>query len=1576
MEGGGKRMSQTIDKKIVQMDFENEKFEKGVATSMGTLDKLKNSLKFDKTVDAFSGITNAAKGLNLSSLLDGLSTAQVGFLSLAAIGVAQLNRLVSAAVDAGVRIAKALTVDPIRTGLEEYETKLNSVQTILANTQKEGTTLDTVTTALNELNEYADKTIYNFKEMTRNVGTFTAAGVKLQTSVDAIKGIANLAAISGSNAQQASTAMYQLSQALSTGTVKLMDWNSVVNAGMGGQVFQEAIKETARLHGVAIDQMIEEEGSFRDSLQKGWFTSEILTETLAKFTGDLNEDQLRTMGYTEEQIKAIIKMGQTASDAATKVKTFTQLYDTLKEAAQSGWAQTWEVIIGDFEEAKAFLTELNDILGAMIGASAETRNNLLKGWKELGGRDDLLESVRNMLDAILSFVKPISEAMEEIFPPITVKQLVALTEGLKEFTKGLKLTENGASTLKRIFKGVFALFDIVWYGITSLTKALLGFSIELAPTAVKLIDFIANIADFIVNLRDAIRDADGFGEVIEVIRKVLVSGGSAFKKFFGIILNGLKNLKGINLDGLTSFIDKMKTKFKPLTAIGTAFMKVINFLKLALQKIAPIAVRLAEIVSVSVSTFMDKITVALGKFEPERIITLINGGLLSGVLLAIRKFVSKGSGMFDGVTDILDSVKGSLEAWQGSLKADTLIKIAAALGIMALSILLLATIDKDKLAGALLAMTAMFVQLGVSLAAFEKISSTANPVQMSTMAIGLIAISSAMLIMALAVRTLGSMDSQELVKGMLAIVSMIGVLSLSAKTLSNNSGNMITGALALIVFSFAIRSLSKAVMTLGSMDTVDLAKGLTGVGVLITELALFMKSMNLGGLALTNVLGILVLAGAIAVLVNSVEKLSEINGESLFKALTAIGVILAELSLFVYATAGGTTLLLTAAGIAVMSVAMLALTESIERLGAMSWEQVAIGLTAMAGALVLIGAASYLMPPTMLTQAAGLIVMGSALVIIADALKIMGSMNSEELGASLIVLGGSLLILTIALNAMTSALPGAAALFVAALGLMALAPALKILGSMSWEEIGRGLVALAGTFLILGVAGALMTPVIPTLLGLGGAMLLVGAGMALAGVGLLAFSAGLAALSVSGAAGASALVIVISSIVGLVPMIVATLGRAILALVDVLVEGAPKLLEGIVVLLNILLDGLIEVVPKVVDVVVLLIEKLLTALAEKMPTIIQAGYDILKGFLSGVRDNIGEVVSISVDVINAYLTAIADKIPDIVDSGWNLIISWVDGMKAGVGEHLPELMVAVQDLGIEIVKGLAKGMIDGRNNAVDAVKELAKIVIDEFKHILGINSPSTVFIEFATNIIAGLVNGFKTNASKVVGVVADIAIKIVDSLKNRASNMIAAGSDLVSGFAKGIRTYIGDAVKAATELAMSTLTAIKKTLGINSPAKELIEVGKYADEGLAGGITKFSRVVLSSIGDLGKNAVSEFSNVIGRISEVVNSDIDFVPTIRPVVDISDVERGSNEIRRLFGDLDGGGLSPSLSFNKAKSISIDDTGSNSPVKDNANGEVKEVTFIQNNNSPKALSPVEIYRSTKNLLSRTQKPVGTS
>lgn len=379
-------MSETIDSKVVEMRFDNKDFEANTRTTMSTLDKLKEKLHFPGASKGLEEIGQTTKRVDFSGMSSGIQTVQMKFSALQVMGITALQNITNAAISAGEQLTDAITIDPVKDGFTEYETQMNSVQTILANTQKEGTNVQTVNKALDELNTYADKTIYNFTEMTRNIGTFTAAGVKLDASVSAIKGIANLAAVSGSNSQQASTAMYQLSQALAAGKVQLMDWNSVVNAGMGGQVFQDALIRTSEHLQTGAKAAIEAKGSFRESLQDEWLTTEVLTQTLDQFAtaADTQEEynaavkKFVDQGYTQEQAKEMADMAKTAGDAATKVKTFTQLIDTLKEALGSGWTKTWQLIVGDFEEAKEVWTKVSDVLGGFINKASDARNAIVE----------------------------------------------------------------------------------------------------------------------------------------------------------------------------------------------------------------------------------------------------------------------------------------------------------------------------------------------------------------------------------------------------------------------------------------------------------------------------------------------------------------------------------------------------------------------------------------------------------------------------------------------------------------------------------------------------------------------------------------------------------------------------------------------------------------------------------------------------------------------------------------------------------------------------------------------------------------------------------------------------------------------------------------------------------------------------------------------------------------------------------------------------------------------------------------------------------------------------------------------
>ena len=473
-------MSKTIDSRVVELQFDNKQFESATATSMSTLDKLKQKLNFTGAAKGFESVSAAAKKVDMAGLGSAVDSVKVKFSALQVMGVTALSNITNSAINAGKNIVSALTLDPIMTGFQEYETQINAIQTILANTQSKGTTLTDVTAALDELNTYADQTIYNFTEMTRNIGTFTAAGVGLEESVNAIKGIANLAAISGSNATQASTAMHQLSQALAAGRVSLMDWNSVVNAGMGGELFQNALKRTAENMGHNVDALIEKYGSFRESLTKGqWLTSEVLTETLAQLSGAYTEADLIAQGYSKSQAKSIVELANTAVSAATDVKTFTQLWDTLKESAQSGWTNTWELIIGDFEEAKVNLTGLSEVFGDFIQGSADARNAVVEGamsskWDQLTAQvNEAGVATEDFQNAIIETAKKQGIAVDDIIKKsgslskafqdgsLSSQLIIDTLKNMAGATKeGGAATEDMTAKLEKFQKVV----DQVWHG--------------------------------------------------------------------------------------------------------------------------------------------------------------------------------------------------------------------------------------------------------------------------------------------------------------------------------------------------------------------------------------------------------------------------------------------------------------------------------------------------------------------------------------------------------------------------------------------------------------------------------------------------------------------------------------------------------------------------------------------------------------------------------------------------------------------------------------------------------------------------------------------------------------------------------------------------------------------------------------------------------------------------------------------------------------------------------------------------------------------------------------------------------
>lgn len=1278
-------MSTTVDERVVEMRFDNKQFEQNIQTSLSSLDKLKKSLNLEGAAKGLETVNDAANKCsgNMSPLSNAVETVRVRFSALEVMAITALQNITNSALAAGKNLVSAFTIDPIKTGFEEYETQINAVQTILANTSSKGTTLDQVNNALDELNHYADMTIYNFTEMTRNIGTFTAAGVDLDTSVAAIKGIANLAAVSGSNSQQASTAMYQLSQALAAGTVKLQDWNSVVNAGMGGQVFQDALKETAKVHGIAIDEMIKDEGSFRETLSKGWLTSDILTETLAKFTGDLNEDQLRTMGYTDDQIKSIMEMGKTANDAATKVKTFTQLFDTLKEAAQSGWTQSWEIIVGDFEEAKELLTEVSDTFSAVINASADARNKMLQDWKDLGGRTMMIEAVKNVFDGLVSVAKPVREAFNEIFPPMTGKQLAEITERIHDLTAKFKMGEESSKNLKNTFKGVFAVLDIVGQAF----KAVAGGVGELIglflPAGNGVLSLTGSFGEYLVKLDETVKKTDVFGKavstVVDIVKTAITFVKTAGEKVkeFGKTAGEKFDFPGFEL--FHSFLERVhdrmaqigdgagKMKSGVIVAfemMGEAlekckFLKVMEALWTAVKVIAG---GIADAVGTMMGTLAEK----LGDADFSGVLDVLNSIAVGGIALSISKFLKNVTepleglnGVLEGVTGILDGVRGCFEAYQTNLKAGTLLKIGAAIALLAGSIVAISLIDSDKLSASLGAITVLFANLLGAMAIFNKISSDTGKVAKACTA--MIAMSVAVSILAGALKKVSDLDWGELARGLVGIAGLTTIVVASSKAMASGRKQVMKGATSLIIFGAAIKILASACKDLSKLQWDELGRGLTGVGVLFAEMAVFLRVAKFNGKMISTATGIVILAAAMKVLASACKDFGQMEWSEIGKGLAGIGGLLAELAVFTNLAGNAKHVMSTGVALIAIGAAMKIFASAVKDFGQLQWDEIGRGLTAMGGALAEVAIAVNLMPKNMIGIGTGLVIVGGALEIIANCMSKFGGMQWEEIGRGLTVMGGALAELAISLNFMKGTLGGSAALLVASTALAILAPVLSILGALSWEAIAKGLISIAGAFTIIGVAGAVLTPLVPTILALSGAFALIGVGVLTIGAGLLAAGTGLSALAIgftalatAGAAGATAIVaaltVIVTGIAGLIPAVLTKVGEGIIAICKVIAAGASAIGEAVKAVILTLIDVFVSCVPQLADGALQLVVGVLAALVTYTPQIVDLAFKFLIGILEGIASNLPSLIKAGIDVLMAFFTGVVDALRGI-DTG-------------------------------------------------------------------------------------------------------------------------------------------------------------------------------------------------------------------------------------------------------------------------------------------------------------------------------------
>ena len=1568
-------MSTTIDQKVVEMRFDNRQFENNVSTSMSTLDKLKQSLNLTGASKGLENVGDAARNVNMSGLGAAVETVQARFSALSVMGVTALSNITNSAVNAGKKIVSALTIDPIKTGFSEYETKMGAIQTIMSNTASKGTTMQDVTRVIGELNTYADKTIYNFAEMTRNIGTFTAAGIGLEESAAAIKGIANLAAASGSSSQQASTAMYQLSQALASGTVKLMDWNSVVNAGMGGQKFQDALKETSKrmnqtakdlqkmskkqrkafqeTHGYTdeqiksmmaydfnVDKIIKKNGSFRESLQAGWITADVLNETLKNFTVDgataYAKSMVESKKWTQEQADAFIKEAQSMEDAATKVKTFTQLWDTLKESAQSGWGQTWEIIVGDFEEAKETLTEVSDVIGSMIGASADSRNELLSGalttgWKQLmsegiedaagfeemvtnvakehgvkldemindettfqdtlkegwltgdmltesvekytdklskmsdgeleaagytketvekmkdlcakfkdgsisaeefakkmarpSGRELLIESLWNIFKGILSVIEPVKQAFSEIFPAMQSEELYNLIERFKDFTERLKLSEEASENLKRTFKGLFAFLDVIKEAFSAIFTAIKPLFGGMTDLAGKILETTALWGDWLLGVRDAVKETKSFSVIGTKIAQIFTNIIDRVKAFASNnVFTGL--FKSIG-DGLKNIGSKISDTFSTIwSSLLTAFENG------------------------DVNKFMDVVVAALGS------------GLILKVSGFIKKFTKNLKEGFGGsagalgeilekLTGVLDTVRDSLKTWQTQIKAQTLMTIALAIGILALSIVTLSGIEPDKITDSLGAITMLFGELLGSLAILNKIAGKSKVSVIAT----LIGMAIAIRILAGALVKIAELNADQMKVGVAGIAGLAVVMIAAAKILASNKGAVMKGAIGMIGFATAIAILAAVCKDLATLSWEELAKGLAGVAGLMAAVVAFLKTAKFDGKAISTSVGIIVIAAAIKILESSCKTFASMSWEEIAKGLAGVAGLLVAVVAFTRFTGNSEKVFSTAVSLTILGASMMILVSCLKDVSQLSWDEVARGLVAIGGALAILTLTARNWPKKDIMELSiSLPVITSAMKALAEALSIMGAMSWESLAKSLIALSVSMVILCKSMDFLEKVpvtAKTALTFLVAAAAIFILGEALKTIGSMDIVGAAVSIGVLAATFLIIGAAAKILAPMAPSLLKLSGSIATLGLSFVVLGVGLAAVGTGIVSL-MTGFVGAIVAIQFISwenLLKGLATLgaVFAIIGVAATLLkpaaTSILIFSGAILAFGLaftavslsIFMLIAALRALGEVGPEAAATAVAALREVVIGFLEMLPDIFPPLFELVKTLVLGLIDVFVSCIPQLADgllkTVLGVLEALVKYTPKIIDMIMVFIISVIDGIAA----RIPDLVQSVANIFIALFTG-----------AIDVLKSVDTGTLIDGLAAVGIMAG----IIIALAAVAVLTPLAMVGAVGLGLVVAELALVLAAIGKLNETpglmDMVGSGGDLMQAIGTAIGKFIGGIIGGFGQGLSSALPQIGSDLSdFMTNAKPFIEGAKTLDPSMLDGVKSLVGIILA-----------------------------------------------------------------------------------------------------------------------------------
>ena len=1326
----------SVDDRIVNMKFENKQFTAGV-------DKTKRDL-----TGLESTITKTATGKGMTTLGGAAEAVSGKFSAMKVVGVTALATIASKATSAGLSLLKSFTIQPIMDGFREYQTGLQSVQTIMSNT---GRPVKEVNAALDQLNKYADKTIYNFGEMAKNVGTFTAAGVDLDTSVQSIKGIANLAAMSGSTSQQASTAMYQLSQAISAGKVGLQDWNSVVNAGMGGKVFQTALSRTAMNMGSLADNAVALEGplkkltvngeSFRTSIsaaagQESWLTGDVLVETLKQISGGYTIAELRAKGFSKTAAKEIDKLARDAFDAATQIKTLPQLVGVIRESIGSTFASAFRTIIGDFDQSKKLW---GDVGYAIIGPHGfltriqDGFTDTLESWAKKGGRDKVIAGFKNMFSGLGAVVGAFRDAFTDIFPPATGQALVKMSGAFKRFTEYLVPSKETVADLRTIFGGFFAVLHIGFSIVKAIASAIGSFLGALFKSSGDarggILSLVASVAEVIIAFDAWLTKGGKLSDFMSKLGSVLGAALAPIVGIVGLIVEAFATLaSGGGIEEVMVIVDKIRD----------SFLGMVEGMLGGLARItSPF-----EALSGFFEGLKDKIDGIRGSFDNALAPVDDIGGrfsALDGVTAQLQKVSDAGDNIGGKLADGFDRVAESA----GKVKDETKGMYDAVAGAGADA----AATGTDKVAGGAERVASVFSWVGNVLKSIgrgigdafswmvEQISKIPFPDDALEWATILNALISGALIKRLFFSKGLFKQLQESVKQMGNSVSdSFGQLTDTLKTMQGAIKSEIIKNIAI-----AVALLVASLIALSFIPQDKLAKGLGALAITMAMAGIMMKVMLRGmddikpkelaakGTAMLAIGAAMVLmATSVAILTAAVAALAFIPFDKLKQGIGGVAVLMGIMVVSLKMLSGiGPSVLAAGGAMVFMATAIDIMVAAILVLGVIPFEvlkqglaAVAIGIGIMTVSLLMLSGAG----PAVLAAGAAMVMMALALDVLVVAVTALGLLPWDvvEQGLKAIAIGLGIMTLSLLLlsAAGPSVLAAGAAMIMIAGALNVLMTVILALGAAPWEVVKQGLMAMAIALGILLVAAALAMVVAPGLAALATTILAMGAAMLMAGAGMFLFGAGLALIAAAGVAAIAVIVLAIHAFIALLPTIAVQVAAAFVSFVQAIALAAPKLRKAFGIIFKEMIGTVRDAIPEIGKLLQELINTGIGILEESIPRWVEMGFTI----------------------IDEFLESAANHIPNIVDNAYALVTMFMDE----IGSRVGELAQAGLDMVVDLLQGI-EDAVEGSDRVRDAAWSLVRTFADEIREamadLLGNINPMNYLPDVSLSDLKGLLPG-------------------------------------------------------------------------------------------------------------------------------------------------------------------------------------------------------------------------------------------